>query len=275
MKHLKEYINESILSSTYSGKWGLIEEWIKDHIQFPNSAVLNKETGRIDYENTWRDLKLQNINSQEDFPEYIKFGNIYRFDLTNECAKYMTADQYPANTNFFYIDDCTEKIKPFVANTQQLLIGSYFKNAKNIEGITIKSPTGECILSVVSKNFKLKNFEKIYAGKDVEIKLDLSSDVMSVFSGNELKRKINDFLRNKIKNFDSIEYTEYEEELSDVIASCFPGIENIKQIKLDWETIIYRTNKNGKNLLIINKLTGNPNNNLYQAPMYLTDFALK
>lgn len=275
MKHLKEYINESILSSTNSGKWGLIEEWIKDHIQFPNSAVLNKETGRIDYKNTWRDLNLQNINSHEDFPEYIKFGNIYRFNLTDECAKYMNAEQYPTNTDFFFIDDCTEKIKPFVASTRQLVISSYFKNAKNIEGITIKSSTGECLLIIASKNFKLKNFEKIYAGKDVEIKLDLSSDVMSVFSGNELKRKINDFLRNKIKNFDSIEYTEYEAELSDVIASCFPGIENIKLIKLDWETTIYRTNKNGKNLLIINKLTGNPNKNLYKAPMYLTDFALK
>lgn len=235
MKHLKEYINESILSSTYSGKLYLIEKWIKDHIQFPNSAVLNKETGRIDYENNWRDLSVQNIHSQEDFPEYIKFGIVNKFVLTDECAKYMNADQYPTNTNFFYIDDCTEKIKPFVANTLQLLFGSYFKNAKNIEGITIKSPTGECTLTIVSKNFKLKNFEQIHAGKDVEIKLNLSDNVRSVFSGNELKRKINDFLRNKIKKFDSIEYSEYEAELSDVIVSCFPGIENIKQIKLDWK----------------------------------------
>ena len=50
MKHLKEYINESILSSVNAGKQGIIEKWCEEHmLNFNKSRFELSSDNRIDY----------------------------------------------------------------------------------------------------------------------------------------------------------------------------------------------------------------------------------
>ena len=59
--------------------------------------------------------------------------------------------------------------------------------------------------------------------------MNLGWDESSIAAGKELIKKYNDFLKKKIKTYETTNYDDYKNELSDFIKSLFPTIENIEK----------------------------------------------
>lgn len=248
MKHLKEYLFETI-----NDKNVLIQNWINKHLTNPDKAVINN--GRIDAHSNWSEIDFKNIKDETDFPDYIKFGDVDIFYLSSIIVPYIKQNQYPEFAKYFYVKDSDKKINKFVANTNELTLDSWFENANNIEGIYIKSKTNKCTINPFKK-FKLKDFEKIHTDKKTQITLNLGWDVLSIDAGKELIKKYNDFLKKKIKTYETTNYDDYKNELSDFIKSLFPTIENIEKIIIDNGYIFQCENINGQNVLVLLEHSG-------------------
>ena len=243
MKHLKEYLLENA-----SNKNELISKWITKHLTNPDKTVINND--RIDAHGNWSAIEFKNITDKNDFPDYIKFGDVDTFYLNQNIVPYIKQDQYPTFAKVFYINDGDKKINSFVVNTSNLSFDSWFTDTKIIDKIYVKSKTNECIISPFKK-FNLKDFEKIHTDKNTKITLDLSWDLSSLTAGKELIRKYNNFLKNKIKTYQTTNYDDYKVELSNFIKSLFPTIENIEKIIIDNGYIFQCENNDGDNTLVL------------------------
>ena len=95
MKHLKEYINESILSSTGAGVVGIAAQWLEEHNDTlsnikPDFNKIKIVNGRINFDDK---IDLQMV--KEKIPKAIKFGDIYQFRFPQ--FKYIDKEQFPKN----------------------------------------------------------------------------------------------------------------------------------------------------------------------------------
>lgn len=81
-------------------------------------------------------------------------------------------------------------------------------------------------------------------------------DEPSIAAGKELIKKYNDFLKKKIKTYETTNYDDYKNELSDFIKSLFPTIENIEKIIIDNGYIFQCENINGQNVLVLLEYSG-------------------
>lgn len=79
----------------------------------------------------------------------------------------------------------------------------------------------------------------------------MSWDLSSITAGKELIRKYNNFLKNKIKTYQTTNYDDYKVELSNFIKSLFPTIENIEKIIIDNGYIFQCENNDGDNTLVL------------------------
>lgn len=101
MKHLNEYITESILSSTGSGKDSVVKQWLFDN-DFNNSTVkqnFNKivmDKGRIDFGG---EIHLEDL--AEKVPDFIKFGKVR--DFHSPDLKLISQEQLPTVAYSFNI----------------------------------------------------------------------------------------------------------------------------------------------------------------------------
>lgn len=101
MKHLNEYITESILSSTGSGRDAVVKQWLFDN-DFNKSRVkqdfskIVMDKGRIDFTG---EIHLEDLS--EKVPDFIKFGKVY--DFHSPDLKYITQEQLPTVAYSFNI----------------------------------------------------------------------------------------------------------------------------------------------------------------------------
>lgn len=160
---------ESILSSTNSGKNNVIEKWCEDHIfDFKKGRFSISKDGRIDYYNTaGMPLYFVNIKSKEDFPEYIKFGDMSFTEFhVSEEGKFMTREQYPINCNKISFGKRIDsdnldflKKQRIVITANHLELGD---GVKGIKSIFWTSNYDDISIKCKFSDFPLKDFKNVH-----------------------------------------------------------------------------------------------------------------
>lgn len=232
MKHLKEYINESILSSVNAGKQGIIEKWCEEHmLNFNKSRFELSSDNRIDYGKNTNDIGIVHftgIKSKEDLPEYIKFGDMSKVEFcVSEFGKYMNNEQYPRYAKAICFGQYTTSENMDFLKKQFIVVNSdnlYFsKGVKNIKRIFWTSHGQEISLACRHSELRLKDFQNIQLVN--ERGGEVTVDLCGSNAGNEFSYDIfkingeNGDMKEKIKNF------------TDYVKKTFPSIENLTCVK--------------------------------------------
>lgn len=218
---------ESILSSTNSGKDLLIENWCKEHIMsFDKRYFSISQDKRINYNGTRMPLFIVNVKSKEDFPEYIKFGNMKAMEVyIGEEGKFMSNDQYPTYCESICFSRKTQsenfdflKKNRIVINSDKLDIG---EGVKGIKSIFWTSNYDDILLKCRYSEFPLKDFQNIHLINDFGI---CTLDLKGSKAGTQFAQEIT-----KIEN-ENTDVFERQKKWREYICKTFPLIEGLATI---------------------------------------------
>lgn len=170
MKHLNEYITESILSSTGSGRDALVKQWLFDN-DFNKSRVkqdfskIVMDKGRIDFTG---EIHLENL--EEKVPDFIKFGKVYYF--CSPDLNLISQEQRPTVTYKFSI----QKSEVYDLDIETSCFNAYncdFSKFKNITIHKLKHDYFTSNCDVLSIDLRLTNIneqliKEIYCDDEID-----------------------------------------------------------------------------------------------------------
>ena len=137
MKSLKQRIQESIISSTGTGKKGLVQRWIDENL--PDCYLTVNSEGKIVMD--VKSFKVSDYSKKiEEIPDYISFANTDSvFYLGTFLNKKIKREQLPEYAKWWSISGKTEKIENFKCKAGKGFKVEYDRNElKKIRNIEIE-----------------------------------------------------------------------------------------------------------------------------------------
>lgn len=139
MKHLKDFINESILSSTHSGKTGIIQTFLdNNYFVFRNNFTV-KDNEVVSKNNSEFELHLDCIS--DSIPDYVVFGKLKNCVVYVNLSQWntLTDEQKPKEVEELHISCDDTILKPFNTKIYDLLVldGDPIDKLTKIENFTV------------------------------------------------------------------------------------------------------------------------------------------
>lgn len=248
MQHLKDYISESILSSTGAGKQHIYKKWLEENTNAGTQIKYNEKTGVYDL------FGLSKIIAYENFPAGIKIGYCTTVDMTNIT----TLKGFPEFCNYITIHNADlDNFEGCPADPNKIVISS--SNIKSLDGLP--KYVDHMSIGGNKQHFHAKDINRVCKCKNITTLGVFFSDGTAYFSEEEkeyikgVAKELEKMLKNDIKELQRVD--------------CV--IDKMHRVFL---LLVFEDNAGFEGWPNSKSVSGNPdyhNNNIYTSFVYLPE----
>ena len=248
MKNLKDYINESILSSVGAGKQHIYKKWLEEHTKSGTQIKYDEKTGVYDL------FGLSEIITNENFPSGIKIGYCTIVNASNIT----TFKDFPKRCDYIKINDSDiTSFEGCPADPNKIVISS--SNIKSLDGLP--KYLDHMSIGGNKQHFHAKDINRVCKCKNITTLGVFFSDGTSYFSEEEkeyikgVAKELEKMLKNDIKELQRVD--------------CV--IDKMHRVFL---LLVFEDNVGFEGWPNSKSVSGNPdyhNNNIYTSFVYLPE----
>ena len=248
MQHLKDYISESILSSTGAGKQHFYKKWLEEHTKSGTQIKYDEKTGVYDL------FGLSEIITHENFPSGIKIGYCTIVNASNIT----TFKDFPKRCDYIKINDSDiTSFEGCPADPNKIVISS--SNIKSLDGLP--KYVDHMSIGGNKQHFHAKDINRVCKCKNITTLGVFFSDGTAYFSEEEkeyikgVAKELEKMLKNDIKELQRVD--------------CV--IDKMNHVFL---LLVFEDNVGFEGWPNSKSVSGNPdyhNNNIYTSFVYLPE----